>query len=215
MNFTKLAQYSGFSAEWASKSLETFNWEREPEAYRVAQKYVHKWQNCREAGIGLLFRSGIHGVGKTHLIWGVMCEVIRMYPTPIRSEYTDEVERWENISAQRWDVISYLNTLHMFFENRNHRVGKASSCDLLVLDDLGREMNSSFSNTQLRALINTRYEVALPTLYTTTANDLVLTQKLGSDTWDRIRERSKIVEFQSTESYRIEQGKQKIKEIGL
>jgi len=206
---TRLTKQANFSSSWANKTFGNFDRSREPEAYDIAQRYVEKWQACQQRGIGLLFRSQVNGVGKTHLAWATLLEIIQRYP------HHNLAGREYLISAQRWDVTYYLDQLHMSFYSHNGTVSKALSVELLILDDLGKEYSSEWIRTRLRMLFNTRYEQELPTICTSTASSLTLTSKLGADVVDRLLSRSQVAEFQSKESYRSLEGKEIMKEVGL
>ena len=57
----------------------------------------------------------------------------------------------------------------------------ASNADLLILDDLGTEFNSSFFLTNLYSLLNNRLGAKLPTIVTTNVTDGTLLEKLYTE----------------------------------
>ena len=57
----------------------------------------------------------------------------------------------------------------------------ASNADLLILDDLGTEFNSSFFLTNLYSLLNNRLGAKLPTIVTTNVTDGALLEKLYTE----------------------------------
>lgn len=207
-----LIQQANVSPQWRNKTLGSFDRSLEPEAYDIAEKYIEKWQACRERGIGLLFQSQVNGVGKTHLAWAITVAIIRQYPHEVKESYTT---RKENISAQRWDVSHYLERLQASYYSHNSTVSEAPNVELLVLDDLGQEYSCKWSRARLRDLFNIRHERIAPSIITTTASILTLRSRLGADVMDRILGRSIVVEFQSQESYRKKEIKGILEEIGL
>lgn len=57
----------------------------------------------------------------------------------------------------------------------------ACNADLLILDDLGTEFNSSFFLTNLYSLLNNRLGAKLPTIVTTNITDCALLEKLYTE----------------------------------
>ena len=57
----------------------------------------------------------------------------------------------------------------------------ACNADLLILDDLGTEFNSSFFLTNLYSLLNNRLGAKLPTIVTTNITDGALLEKLYTE----------------------------------
>ena len=60
-------------------------------------------------------------------------------------------------------------------------VERCMNCDLLILDDLGTEFNSSFFLTNLYSLLNNRLGAKLPTIVTTNITDGALLEKLYTE----------------------------------
>lgn len=57
----------------------------------------------------------------------------------------------------------------------------AAGADLLILDDLGSEFNSSFLISTLYSLLNNRLGAKLPTIVTTNITDGALLEKLYTE----------------------------------
>ncbi len=64
--------------------------------------------------------------------------------------------------------------------------GLALSCDLLVLDDLGTEFDTTFTNATLYNIINTRMLDGLPTIISTNLTQEGLLQRYGDQITSRI-----------------------------
>ena len=60
-------------------------------------------------------------------------------------------------------------------------VRRCEGCDLLILDDLGTEFNSSFFISTLYSLLNNRIGAKLPTIVTTNITDGALLEKLYTE----------------------------------
>ena len=104
----------------------------------------------------LLF-FGETGLGKTHLSLSIAGEVIN-------AGYS----------------VLYNSAQNIFNELQKERFGKGESdgsfepmvleCDLLVLDDLGAEFSTQFTNAALYNIVNTRINSGLPTIISTNLN---------------------------------------------
>ena len=101
-----------------------------------------------------LLMQGETGLGKTHLSLSIAGEVIG-----------------------KGFTVLYNSAQNIFNELQKERFGKTDGagqfeamtleCDLLVLDDLGAEFSTSFTNAALYNFINTRINAALPTIIST------------------------------------------------
>lgn len=101
-----------------------------------------------------LLMQGETGLGKTHLSLAIAGEVIG-----------------------KGFTVLYNSAQNIFNELQKERFGKSDSngqfeamaleCDLLVLDDLGAEFSTSFTNAALYNIVNTRINASLPTIIST------------------------------------------------
>lgn len=101
-----------------------------------------------------VFMQGETGLGKTHLSLAIAGEVI----------------------SKGYNVL-YNSAQNIFNELQKERFGKSDSngafeamlleCDLLVIDDLGAEFFTQFTNAALYNILNTRINMALPTIIST------------------------------------------------
>ena len=98
-----------------------------------------------------LYMCGETGLGKTHLSLAIAGEVIKK---GYRVLYN---------SAQ-----NIFNTLQKEYFGKTENRGKYESmvldCDLLIIDDLGAEFSSQFTDAALYNIINTRINMRLPTV---------------------------------------------------
>ena len=101
-----------------------------------------------------LLMTGETGLGKTHLSLAIAGEAI----------------------ARGYFVI-YNSAQNIFNELQRERFGKTDTngafesqllnCDLLVIDDLGAEFSTTFTNAALYNVVNTRLNLSLPTIIST------------------------------------------------
>lgn len=104
-----------------------------------------------ETSKNLLF-LGSAGLGKTHLTLSIVSEVIKKGYLPV---YASAENLFTSIEAEKFSGEgkgTYEQVLH---------------CDLLVIDDLGTEMVTSFTKSALYNLINTRLLSGKPTIINT------------------------------------------------
>lgn len=104
-----------------------------------------------------LLMYGETGLGKTHLSLAIAGEVIRK---GYRVLYNSAQNIFNELSKERF--------------GKNEQDGRFEAlvleCDLLVLDDLGAEFSTQFTNAALYNIVNTRINQSLPTIISTNLN---------------------------------------------
>ena len=117
-----------------------------------------------------LMLFGNAGLGKTHAalaIAGIMLE-----------------KDFDVIYVSSPDFFSKLEALHFGADPGGEEetlLQTAAGADLLILDDLGTEFNSSFFLSTLYSLLNNRLGAHLPTIVTTNITDGALLEKLYTE----------------------------------
>ena len=138
----KMLCESGIGKRFLNASFDNFDREWMPKAYDIAKEYVESFHS--NDGKGLIFTGGV-GTGKTHLAAAICREVICKYSTTV--EFVSYVQLLADIRAA-------------FSDNKN--IGeieeKMMRTGLLVIDDLGKEKQSQFSNETLYRVVNERYK---------------------------------------------------------
>ena len=131
-------------ARWEKRTFEVFNVNASNEvAYDAALEYVKQFD--RDNGTGLLL-GGTVGTGKTHLAaaitmalmdeeYKVVFGTVNSLLSKIRYSYSDDQADTEAELFERY-----------------------TTCDLLVIDDLGKERVSDWTEQIVFDIINTRYE---------------------------------------------------------
>ncbi len=104
-----------------------------------------------ETSKNLLFLGGV-GLGKTHLTLAVVNEVIKKGYLPV---YASAENLFTSIEAEK------------FSGEGKGTYEQVLGCDLLVIDDLGTEMVTSFTKSVLYNLVNTRLLSGKPTIINT------------------------------------------------
>lgn len=136
-----------------------------PKRYRsVAAE--HRFDDQVAEGVGL-FIGGAVGTGKTE----VSCAVLKAFVE--NSEWSLGDESRFRAKAKFITFVDFLGAIRGSYNSTTSEseaaiMDKASSCELLVLDDVGGKGASSvWAISRLYQLVNTRYNEMLPTIVTT------------------------------------------------
>ena len=117
-----------------------------------------------------LMLLGNAGLGKTHAALAIAGEVLE--------------KGFDVIYVSSPDFFSKLEALHFGSDPAGEEemlLRTAAGADLLILDDLGSEFNSSFLISTLYRLLNNRLGAKLPTIVTTNITDGALLEKLYTE----------------------------------
>jgi DNA replication protein DnaC len=121
----------------------------------------------------LLF-TGPTGLGKTHLSLAIAQEVIEKGYTVIYGAAQNLLGRLEREHFAR------------FGEQSNDTERAMLSCDLLILDDLGAEFSTSFTQSCIYNIVNTRLMAGMPVIVNTNLNSAQLNEKYGERVTSRV-----------------------------
>lgn len=128
--------------------------DRMKDTYEFCRQYADNFTLQSES----LLMQGHTGLGKTHLSLAIAWKVIEkgygVVYTPIQ-QLMDKLEanKFSYDAAQKERYVQDLNS--------------ALTCDLLVLDDLGTEFNTSYTVSTLYNIVNTRLVEQRPTIMNT------------------------------------------------
>ena len=143
-------------------------------AYKKCFEYVTEFPENKD-GIGLII-SGPVGTGKTHLAAAITHKIISDYGIPVQFKTAIEIH-------------GELNE----FEKATY--DKYKKCDLLVIDDLGKEKSTDWRKEKIFEIINARYEDYLPTIITTNLTGKQLDDTFGAATFSRLCESCRYLEL--------------------
>ena len=134
--------------------------ERMADILRICKQYAAEFDTTSQS----ILMHGETGLGKTHLSLAIAGAVIE----------------------KGYHVI-YNSAQNIFNELQRERFGKTESdgqyetmlleCDLLVIDDLGAEFSTAFTNAALYNIINTRINMGLPTIISTNLDLMELEER--------------------------------------
>ena len=128
--------------------------------------YAEEFDRSRES----MMLFGNAGLGKTHAALAIAGIVLE--------------NDFDVIYVSSPDFFSKLEALHFGADPGGEEetlLHTAAGADLLILDDLGTEFNSSFFLSTLYSLLNNRLGAHLPTIVTTNITDGALLEKLYTE----------------------------------
>lgn len=156
-----------------------WNWQhgmdRQRAVWNWARDYCHGFCDALQAGrCGILL--GSHGTGKTHLAIGVLRHVVEKGSTGHYTTVMDMLGRIKNTYHRDAD------------ETESQVVGMLTSVDLLVIDEVGRQLDTAYETAQLFRVLDARYRDLRPTILVSNLNKPKLAEFLGDPIIDRMRE---------------------------
>lgn len=126
-------------------------------AHRTAKEYADNFTAHLANGDGL-YIEGTFGTGKTHLAAAIAIQLM---------------EQGRNVIFKTADDL--LRGIKATFDDTGREEQKVldrlKTCELLVIDDIGKEQATDWSTAQLYAIINDRYECQRPLIITTNFNE--------------------------------------------
>lgn len=146
-------QYDYYSEQYIDDITEQSAYQNAFEVVETARRYVRDFDRSDHKN---LFIYGSVGIGKTYLTHCIMNEM-----------------------KKNNKVFFYLTAFEFFDLAREHSFSRDDdeqtatqyhdlvTCDILIIDDLGSELNNSFTNTQLYSVINERMIQNLATIIST------------------------------------------------
>lgn len=143
--------------------------------YNIGKKYSDKFQELKKESIGLLI-YGNPGNGKTHTVSCIANDLIdKMVPVicvsvnALLDRIKETYNRWGNEGEE-----TILRSLQ--------------NADLLIIDDLGTEQETEWSQTRIYNILDSRYRNKLPLIITTNITLEDLKEKYHARTYDRLLE---------------------------
>jgi DNA replication protein DnaC len=166
----QMIEVSRLGKRFRMRTFETYRVnERNKAVYDVVREYAENFAEHKERGDGL-YLSGGFGTGKTHLAAAICHEVIKQGYQPIFGTMITLLERikatYNSGAAEKteWQIIDhYIN------------------CDLLIIDDLGKERPTGWALEKLYGIINARYEDCRPIVITANYGISQIEKRLAGD----------------------------------
>ncbi len=135
-------------------------------AFEIAKKYADEWEKFKAEGTGLIF-IGKYGTGKTHLAFSIANQLLNK-GIPVVFETLINLMEKLKLGYGKEAELGYYEVIKLYCE-----------CDLLIIDDLGKEKLSEWVLEKLFQIINTRYENMLPIVITTNYSEDEIIKRLS------------------------------------
>lgn len=140
----------------------------------IAHRYVGNFAEMKKHGKGLLFYGPV-GTGKTFLAASIANELIDQGRPCLVTNFA-----------------RITNTLQGMFDGKQRYLDDFNRLDLLVIDDLSAERDTSFMNEMIFNIIDSRYRSGKPLILTT---NLSKEELMNQPNTDRQRIYSRLVEM--------------------
>lgn len=130
---------------------------KDPKLAKVCKMYVDRWEEMKANGFGVLIQGNV-GTGKTFFAACIANAVIERGS----SAYF--------ITAP--EIVGVANDFGQYGDDKKAELSaKIKNVDLLVIDDLGAERDTSFGAESIYNAINDRYETGKTTIITTNLSE--------------------------------------------
>jgi DNA replication protein DnaC len=174
---------SGIKQRFLSRTFENYitDTPQRKLAYKTALQYATNFSTYRKKGRGL-YIEGSFGTGKTHLAAAISIRLIENGYSVVMKTADDLLRDIKN----SWKSEEYAS---QDSQSEKEIISAYKTCELLVIDDLGKERATEWSTSVLYAIINDRYESMKPTIVTTNFNerDLILAESPCNTSGHRIK----------------------------
>jgi len=176
---------------FAEKTIDSYiaKTDKQHEIKTIARRYVESFDRVLDNGTGMIL-AGTPGTGKTHIAWGIVNELRDMeVPAALIQASTmtgavkDTYSRDSEHSAEQ--VVSTF-----------------ADIDLLVIDEVGVQVQTDSEKRIFFDIINRRYEDMKPTIIITNLTIQETAQYIGERVIDRMREGGGVIFAMDWESFR-------------
>lgn len=146
----------------------------DPKTTSIARKYVDNFPEMKKRGKGLLLYGAV-GTGKTHAAACIANELINQGRPCLVTNFA-----------------RITNTLQGMFEGKQRYLDNLNRLDLLVIDDLAAERDTSYMNEMIFNIIDSRYRSGKPLIVT---SNLTQTELTAPGSVDKERIYSRLLEM--------------------
>lgn len=171
-----LRKSSNLSERFATRTFDTFDTSVNADAYQACRKYVDDAVYSHEKNSLLI--CGPCGTGKTHLAAAIANTLLDSGVAVLFDTYT-----------------GHLNKLKAEFDSKSDRgyLSLLKICEVLILDDVGKEKQSEWAESVMFDTINARYEGLRPVIITSNFGNKELKSYFGDACYSRLTEMCSVV----------------------
>lgn len=170
-NAEYLRKQSNLGKRFITRTFDNFDVSQNSRAYEICKRYVdNKVYDSEKCG---LIICGEYGTGKTHLAASIANEMINRGIPVLFDTYGGHLEKLK-AEFNGNSTPRYLNLMR--------------NVDMLILDDVGKEKQTEWSESMMFDIINHRYENMKPTIITSNFSSRELERYFGEACYSRLRE---------------------------
>lgn len=178
-----LKKQSNLGERFDGRTFATFDKNREPDAYANASAYAEMDNLFTERGNGRIFIGGT-GTGKTHLAASITNVLVGREIPVLFATASEHLTKIKN-EFDTPDDGKYLERM--------------KGATMLVIDDLGSELDTEWSQSILYDVVNYRYEHLLPLIITTNLSARDIRDVYGERVYSRLLQMCKVVKMYGTD----------------
>ena len=187
---TEARQRTGIPVRFMAQDFSTFDKQYQGKAFDKCWKYAESFPvERRTAGQPslIIYSKNSWGVGKTHLSAAIMHRILDRWAGEGRGcprmVFMSEYDLFRNIQA----TFNYSAEDRRLRESEEDIIKRLTYCDLLVLDDVGKEARQDprFVQRTLFAIIDGRYKLDKPMVLTANGTIEQLKSHLGNVSSDQ------------------------------
>ena len=173
-----LRQFSEI-ANYNNKTFYNLDSNIDNRAKSACERYADNFNNIKYKDKNSIIIYGDVGIGKTHLAVAVANRLLG-----------------KNIPVFFVNTINALDRIRDEMGVKDYTKATMKSCDLLILDDLGKEKRSEWTDQILYEIVNSRYMSKKPIIITTNYSAKELSNKLDKSVVSRLLEMSAFINMQ-------------------
>lgn len=156
----------------------------DPKALRACQNFAQNYASIKKNDKNGIVLSGEVGIGKTHLAAAIANELIDKHTVAVCfGSIVDMLDKIRCEIALHKDTTKY----------------NMKKMPVLIIDDLGKEKRSEWTDQIMFEIINHRYEQRLPVIITTNLEPQELLQRYDKSISSRLIEMCKFVQMTGTD----------------
>ena len=174
-----LKQFSQLGTKFTDRTFQTLDSRIDQKAKQTCLNYMNKFSDIKWREKNGIILSGDSGIGKTHLAAAISNELINRR---VAVFFVNAPEVYDRIR----DEIG----------NKDYTKATMKSCELLILDDLGKEKRSEWTDQILYEVVNNRYEAKKPIIITTNYSAKELATRIDKAVLSRLFEMCVFINMQ-------------------
>ena len=166
---------AGIPARFATSDMASWihTMDQQRAIWRWVRKYIDNFDQALETGRSVVF-LGHTGTGKTHMAIAVLANLLSQGHTGAYTTVMDMLSRFKDTYNQKSK------------ETERAVMEDLTTCAILVIDEVGKQLDTAYESAQLFRVLDRRYCGTLPTLLVSNLDRKGLKEFLGEPIVDRL-----------------------------